>query len=101
MLLAEQKGVDIGVAEQQSGIVLGSPRELQTLFANLFNNAIRYTPTEGAIDISIRRLGDGMVVEFGSAVDAVTCAIEVQKSMADRNAANAANVNPRIIFRIG
>jgi len=42
-----------------------------------------------------------MVVEFGSAVDAVTCAIEVQKSMADRNAANAANVNPRIIFRIG
>jgi two-component system OmpR family sensor kinase len=64
VLLAEQKGVDIGVAEQQSGIVLGSPRELQTLFANLFNNAIRYTPTEGAIDISIRRLGDGMVVEI-------------------------------------
>jgi two-component system OmpR family sensor kinase len=64
VLLAEQKGVDVGVAEQQSGTVLGSPRELQTLFANLLDNAIRYTPAEGVIDVSIRRLGDGMVVEI-------------------------------------
>jgi adenylate cyclase len=33
----------------------------------------------------VKTTGDGMLAEFGSVVDAVTCAMSVQKSMADRN----------------
>src|SRR4051812_15583740 len=48
----------------------------------------------------VKTTGDGMLVEFGSAVDAVNCAIAVQKSMADRNATEI-NGRPVIVFRIG
>jgi len=43
--------------------------------------------------------GDGMLVEFASAVDAARCAVEIQRSMAEQNA-DAAQDN-RIKFRIG
>jgi adenylate cyclase len=48
----------------------------------------------------VKTTGDGMLVEFGSVVDAVNCAMSVQQSMADRNNIIADAV-PRIIFRIG
>src|SRR6476620_1634413 len=35
----------------------------------------------------VKRTGDGALVEFRSVVEAVRCAIEVQNSMAERNAA--------------
>src|SRR5438132_13016337 len=46
----------------------------------------------------VKTTGDGMLVEFASAVDAVTCAIGIQERMAERNAVSA---DPRIEFRIG
>jgi adenylate cyclase len=47
----------------------------------------------------IKTTGDGMLVEFASAVDAAQCALEVQRRMARRNADVAAD--RRIEFRIG
>ena len=47
----------------------------------------------------VKTTGDGMLVEFGSIVDAVACAIAVQRGMIVRNAAIAAD--KRIVFRIG
>ena len=44
----------------------------------------------------VKTTGDGMLVEFASAVDAVTCAVAVQEKMAEQTAAG-----PRIQFRIG
>ena len=41
--------------------------------------------------------GDGMLVEFASAVDAVTCAMSVQDKMAGRNA----EATPQLLMRIG
>ena len=47
----------------------------------------------------VKNTGDGALVEFASAVDAVRCAVETQREMADR----AINIpeNRRIEFRIG
>ena len=48
---------------------------------------------------SIKRTGDGSIIEFNSVVDAVRCAIEVQRAMVERNAGVA--LDTRIAFRIG
>src|SRR4029077_16676912 len=47
----------------------------------------------------IKTTGDGMLLEFASAVDAVRCAVEVQRGMGERNA-GVPRVK-RIEFRIG
>jgi TolB-like protein/class 3 adenylate cyclase/Tfp pilus assembly protein PilF len=47
----------------------------------------------------VKTTGDGMLVEFASAVDAVRCAIEVQRGMVEQNA--AVRQAERIEFRIG
>ena len=47
----------------------------------------------------VKRTGDGSIIEFRSVVDAVNCAIEVQRAMVERNAEVAPD--RRIEFRIG
>jgi class 3 adenylate cyclase len=47
----------------------------------------------------IKRTGDGSIIEFRSVVDAVNCAIEVQRAMVERNAEVAPD--KRIEFRVG
>ena len=46
----------------------------------------------------VKTTGDGMLVEFASAVDAVTCAMSIQEKMAERNLGRSP---PHIVFRIG
>ena len=47
----------------------------------------------------VKRTGDGSIIEFRSVVDAVNCAIEVQRAMVERNA--GVTPDKRIEFRIG
>jgi class 3 adenylate cyclase len=47
----------------------------------------------------VKTTGDGMLVEFGSIVDAVACAVAIQRGMIGRNAEIAED--KRIVFRIG
>ena len=47
----------------------------------------------------VKTTGDGMLVEFASPIEAVRCAVEVQRGMVIRNADIAAD--KRIIFRVG
>ena len=47
----------------------------------------------------VKTTGDGALVEFGSAVDAVRCALEIQQRMAERN--STVTDDRRIEFRIG
>jgi TolB-like protein/Tfp pilus assembly protein PilF len=47
----------------------------------------------------VKTTGDGALVEFASAVDAVRCATDIQRAMAERNA--AVPEDRRIEFRIG
>ena len=47
----------------------------------------------------VKRTGDGAIVEFRSVVDAVNCAIELQRAMIERNAGVAPD--KRVEFRVG
>jgi class 3 adenylate cyclase/TolB-like protein/tetratricopeptide (TPR) repeat protein len=47
----------------------------------------------------VKTTGDGLLIEFPSVVDAVRCAVDVQRGMAERNAGVA--TDQRISFRIG
>ena len=47
----------------------------------------------------VKTTGDGLLVEFASAVDAVACAVAVQRAMAEREA--DASADTRIAYRIG
>ena len=47
----------------------------------------------------VKVMGDGVLVEFGSAVDAVACAIEIQKHVREHDAGRS-EANP-IQFRVG
>ena len=47
----------------------------------------------------VKTTGDGMIVEFGSVVDAVQCGVDIQRAMRNRNA--DVPDDRRIEFRIG
>ena len=47
----------------------------------------------------VKTTGDGMLVEFASVVDAVSCSVHIQRDMVGRNA--AVPPDRRIVFRIG
>jgi adenylate cyclase len=67
---------------------------LRTLRSDLIDPTIAVH--RGRID---KRTGDGSIIEFRSVVDAVSCAVEVQRAMVERNAGVASD--KRIEFRIG
>jgi FixJ family two-component response regulator len=47
----------------------------------------------------VKTTGDGILAEFASVVDAVRCAVEMQRGLAERNASTA--INERLEFRVG
>jgi adenylate cyclase len=49
----------------------------------------------------VKTTGDGMLVEFASVVDAVTCAMAIQDQMAERNANSTAKINLRVGISVG
>src|SRR6185503_19862940 len=49
----------------------------------------------------VKLMGDGALVEFGSVVDAVNCALAVQKSAADETSASGVKITLRIGINLG
>jgi two-component system OmpR family sensor kinase len=52
------------VLEQAQATFRGSAAELRVLLENLIDNAVRYTPPGGTVDISLRREGQQVVIEI-------------------------------------
>ena len=59
--IAEEKGIDLGVIGDVDGTVRARPVDLNILVKNLCDNAVRYTPAGGRVDITLRR-EDGKVM---------------------------------------
>lgn len=64
MPLAEAKDIDVGVVGHQYGHVQAPEGELQALMKNLVDNAVRYTPRGGRINLSAERHDHGVVVQI-------------------------------------
>ena len=64
MPLAGEKEIDIGVVAANHELVLADPDELRTLIGNLADNAVRYTPKGGVVDIAVTRAANKVVLEI-------------------------------------
>src|ERR1051326_740108 len=90
LLAADVAGYSRLIGEDEAG-TLG---RLKAVRARVIDPAI--AEHRGRI---VKTTGDGILVEFGSVVDALRCATEVQSAIAERNA--AAQPESVIEFRIG
>ncbi len=57
--LADAKQIDLGISNSQPAVVTGDPDALRTLTRNIVDNAVRYTPPGGRIDVSVENGGEG------------------------------------------
>ncbi|MHB1869528.1 MAG: ATP-binding protein [Steroidobacteraceae bacterium] len=53
--LADARRIDLGIAEDQPAVILGERDAIATLVRNLVDNAVRYTPAGGRVDVSLTR----------------------------------------------
>ena len=117
----------LGMAELTGRNVMSQERVQRRLAAILFADAVGYSRLIGQDEVGtwrrmhsllrevirphikahsgriVRIKGDGILVEFGSAVEAVACAVALQQSMAHRNAglADGQGINWRIGINLG
>jgi two-component system OmpR family sensor kinase len=59
---ADAREVDLGVGTCESLTLTGQADSLRMLLGNLVDNALRYTPTGGRIDVELRRAEDNAVI---------------------------------------
>lgn len=60
--LADLKMIDLGIDANQSALVSGDKEALKILVGNLVDNAIRYTPEGGKIDVTLSNDGSDLVL---------------------------------------
>jgi two-component system OmpR family sensor kinase len=62
---AEARRIDLGLARHEPDMVVrGEAEPLRTLLSNLVDNALRYTPPGGRVDVSVYRSDEGAVAEI-------------------------------------
>ncbi|MCH7635221.1 MAG: adenylate/guanylate cyclase domain-containing protein [Proteobacteria bacterium] len=84
----------VGYSRMMEADEAGTLARLKTVRSELFD-----PKTEQFGGRIFKDTGDGALAEFGSAVDAVQCAVEIQRRLARRNSKEPEN--RRIILRIG
>jgi two-component system OmpR family sensor kinase len=62
--IAEKRRIDLGMIHDEPALIRANAGDLRILFNNLLDNAIRYTPEGGRIDVSIAVLGQKAKVEI-------------------------------------
>lgn len=62
-LQAAHRGIDLGIDETCEASIEGHADALRILLGNLIDNALRYTPAQGRVDVCIRQLDEGIALE--------------------------------------
>jgi two-component system, OmpR family, sensor kinase len=60
--LAEKKEIDLGVISEIDILIIGDQTDLNTIIKNLVDNAIRYTPANGTIDLDLKTNLDDITI---------------------------------------
>ncbi|NHZ32892.1 sensor histidine kinase [Massilia rubra] len=61
--IAEEKNIDLGLIGEADGDVQARLVDLKVLVKNLLDNAVRYTPPGGRVDLAVRREGAALVLQ--------------------------------------
>jgi len=62
--LAEQRGVDLGIAGIEPCRASTNPADLRSILDNLLENAVRYTPSGGCVDVWLGTAKDESIIEI-------------------------------------
>lgn len=84
----------VGYSRMMGEDEMGTISALREVWETLFNPSV--AEHSGRI---VKTMGDGVLVEFASAVDAVTCAVAIQTALAEFNALR--DGRPPMRFRVG
>ncbi len=61
--LGAKKGVDVGLSRETQASISGDREALRVMLGNLVDNAIRYTPPGGTVDVALRVQEGNAVIE--------------------------------------
>ncbi len=64
MPCADHRDIDLGLSLDIAATVRANPHELRSLLHNLLDNALRYTPEHGVVDVRLRADAGKVVVEI-------------------------------------
>jgi two-component system OmpR family sensor kinase len=59
---AQSRHIDLGVGAAEEVTLMGHAEALRILMRNLLDNAIKYTPSGGTVDLEIHQSGDQLVL---------------------------------------
>jgi two-component system OmpR family sensor kinase len=59
---AQARQIDLGLIQADAGEIAGQAETVRILVRNLVDNAIKYTPPGGAVDLEVRRSADRLVL---------------------------------------
>lgn len=62
--VADERGIKLGIQAAQPIVAEGDPQQLRQLVTNLIDNAIKFTPPGGSINVTVREPSDDHHVEL-------------------------------------